>query len=93
MLHEARPKATIMLIGSQARGESSKRSDMDFLVVLPSVKFRRREMVLLSDLLRPLRLPVDVIVTGKKTFQEWSKIPGTLYHAAAKEGKVIFQAA
>ena len=93
LLCKARPQATIILFGSRARGDADSASDIDLLVVEPRVKSRRREMVYLSDLLRPLRVPVDILVVSRKTFTEWSQTPGTIIHRAASEGKIVYAAA
>ena len=59
-LHAARPEATIILFGSRARGDARPDSDVDFMVVLPQAPASpRHEMVVLSDLLRPLRVWAD----------------------------------
>jgi len=92
-LHAARPTATIILFGSQARGDARPGSDVDFLVVQPEVTSRREEMTLLSNLLRPLRLPADVLVASRRTFAKWAAVPGTIYHTAATEGRVLYGAA
>lgn len=90
---QAAPGATIVLFGSHARGEAREKSDMDLLVVEPEVRSRRREMVRLTDVLRPLRLPVDVLVVSRRSYLEWADVPGTVLHAAAKEGQVLHAAA
>jgi predicted nucleotidyltransferase len=92
-LAQAAPQATIILFGSRARGDAREGSDLDLLVVEPKVSSRRREMVRLTDILRPLRLPVDLLVVSRRTFQEWSDTPGTVIYQAAKEGKVLRAAA
>jgi predicted nucleotidyltransferase len=90
-LHAARPEATIILFGSQARGNAGPDSDVDFMVVLPKKPASpRREMVALSDLLRPLRVWADVLVVSAKRFREAAAVPGTLYHTVAREGKVLY---
>jgi predicted nucleotidyltransferase len=79
------------LFGSQARGNAGPESDVDFLVVLPQPpQSTRREMVELTDLLRPLRLFADVVVVSARRFRESAAVPGTLYHAAAKEGMLLY---
>lgn len=61
LLKDAANPVKIILFGSYARGGISENSDLDFLVVEKEVKDRRMEMVRLSDVLRPLRIPVDVL--------------------------------
>ena len=50
---------------------------------------RRDEMVRLRDVLRPLRVPADVLVASKHTFEKWSDTPGTVFYEAAQEGRVF----
>jgi uncharacterized protein len=90
-LHAARPEATIILFGSQARGDARPDSDVNFMVVLPEPpRSTRKEMVMLSDLLRPLRVWADVLVLSARRFREASAVPGTLAHSVAREGKVLY---
>lgn len=92
ILKKAVPHSTIILFGSHARGDAGEGSDLDFLVVEPEVRARRREMVRLTDLLRPLRIPVDVLVVSRDNFESWSNAPGTVIYRAAREGKVLYAA-
>ena len=89
LLQEAAPGAKIVLFGSHARNDAGPDSDLDFLVVEPAVTSRRAEMVRLRDVLRPLRIPVNVLVVSAQTFEKWSATPGTVLFAAAKEGVVV----
>ena len=88
LLRAAAPGARIILFGSYARGDPHPDSDLDFLVIEPTVTARREEMVRLRDVLRPLRVPADVMVASEKTFREWSDTPGTVLYEAALEGRV-----
>ena len=92
LLKRTAPRASIILFGSRARGDARPDSDVDFLVIEPEVKSRRQEMARLARVLRPLRIPADVLVFSRKVFDEWSEIPGTIIHRAAREGKVLYAA-
>lgn len=49
-------------------------------------------MVRLRDVLRPLRLPVDIIVTSVDKVHEWGNLPGTVLYEAILEGRVVYEA-
>lgn len=89
LLQQAAPGARIILFGSYARGDQDEESDLDFLVIEPNVTEQREEMVRLRDVVRPLRIPVDIVVTSRRTYEAWSGRPGTLLYEAAREGKEI----
>ncbi len=91
-LKEAASPAKIILFGSYARGEAHEDSDLDFLVIEYSVSNTRAEMVRLRDVLRPLRLPVDIIVTSVDKVHEWGNLPGTVLYEAILEGRVVYEA-
>lgn len=87
LLRSVAPGATIILFGSYARGEAGPDSDLDFLVVEPRLTSRHEEMVRLRDVLTPLHIPVDVLVTGAQTLAKWDDTPGTLYYEIRREGR------
>jgi predicted nucleotidyltransferase len=89
ILLEAAPGAKVILFGSYARGDAREDSDVDFLVVQPGPKDEVEEMIRLRDLLRPLRIPADVLVTSQRHFDYWAETPGTVYHEAATEGRAF----
>jgi len=88
-LLEAAPGSRVILFGSRARGDARPDSDIDFLVIEPIVTQRRLEMVRLSDVLRDLGIHADVLVVSQSDFAEWADEPGTVYHEAARTGKVF----
>lgn len=78
----------VILFGSQARQTSTEESDADFLVVEPEVQNRHAEMVRLRQIVRPLRIPVDIVVASYAVFENWKEIPNTVFYEADKEGIV-----
>lgn len=83
----------IVLFGSYARNEANEDSDLDFLVIVPTLTNKRQEMVRLRQVLRPLQIPVDVLVASKLEVEEWGHLPSTALYWALTEGKVIHEAA
>lgn len=86
-LLRAAPGSRVILFGSHARGEAGPDSDLDFLIVEPDVASRRQEAVRLRDVLRPLRVPADVLVVTERIFRECAETPGTVVYEAAHEGR------
>ena len=64
VLADAAQPRSIVLFGSHARGEARADSDLDLLVVEDEVHDRAGEMVRLRRALRPLRVPVDILVAS-----------------------------
>jgi predicted nucleotidyltransferase len=93
LLVEAVAPLKIILFGSHARGEAHALSDLDLLVVLPTVVSRRRETARLLALLARHRIRADVVVTSASFFATWRDVPGTVLYEAAREGKVVYEAA
>ena len=81
----------IILFGSHSRGTAHDRSDLDFLVIEDNVLARRAETVRLQDALRPLRIPVDIVVTSEDTYKAWQDTPNTVYYDAAHDGIVCYE--
>lgn len=93
MLLAAAPGAKVILFGSYARGDARDDSDVDFLVVEPEVTDWLAEMVRLAEVLRPLRLPADVLVVSAERFAYWRDTPNTVMYRAAREGRSYEQVA
>jgi predicted nucleotidyltransferase len=85
----ARPQR-IILFGSHARGEAKDDSDLDFLVIEDEVPDRAREMVRLRRLLRPLRVPADILVYSADEVARWGNQCGSALYWALKEGRVVY---
>ncbi|NLC56980.1 MAG: nucleotidyltransferase domain-containing protein [Armatimonadetes bacterium] len=92
LLREAAQPLRIIVFGSQARGDAGEDSDIDLLVVEKELPDRHAEMVRLRDALRPLRIPIDVLVATEEHLRDWGGVPGTVFHEALTEGRVVYDA-
>jgi predicted nucleotidyltransferase len=93
LLADAPPGSQVILFGSYARGDANADSDVDFLVVEPTLKSRRAEMVRLRMSLRPLGIPAEVLVVSRPAFDAWKLLPNNVIYEAHREGKVYDHAA
>lgn len=50
-------------------------------------------MVRLRRVLRPHRIPADLLVYSKQEVDEWGHLPGTELYWVLKKGKVVYEAA
>jgi predicted nucleotidyltransferase len=93
ILVETAAPRRIILFGSQARGDASAGSDLDFIVIESRVENRRAEIVRLLEALEPTGIPADIFVASERLYEEWSRVPGNLLHEARREGKIVYEAA
>lgn len=89
-LAQAAQPECILLFGSHARGDAREESDLDLLVIETEVPDRAAEMVRLRRLLRPLRIPVDILVYSRADVERWGNQPGSALFWALQEGKVVY---
>lgn len=80
----------IVLFGSHGRGDAREDSDLDLLVVKAEVADRAAEMVRLRRAVRPLRVPVDILVYSRADVERWGRQPGSALFHALQEGKVVY---
>ena len=86
-LSAAAPRARVILFGSHARGDAGPGSDLDLLVIEPSVDDPAEESVRLRRTLRGLGLFADVVVVSEREVEEWREVRGSLIHSALAEGR------
>lgn len=89
ILLDASPRgSSVILFGSYAKGRPRSGSDLDFLIVQPTVPNRRGEMVRLRALLRPLKVPADVLVVSRGAYEAWKDLPNNVVYEARTKGVV-----
>ena len=88
----ARPRKVI-LFGSYARGDATADSDLDLIVVFEEIPNKHREMARLRSAVGMVGVGVDVLVFSEDEIKRRSRVPGTVAYWAAKEGRVMYEAA
>ena len=83
----------IILFGSYARGDFDVDSDLDFLIILPTVVDRFEEMVRLRLVLRDIPMAIDVIVYSRADLEERRHLRGTMLYHALREGRILHDTA
>jgi predicted nucleotidyltransferase len=86
ILKAAPPGTRLILFGSTARGEANEHSDLDFLVIEPTVDDVIKESVRLRHTLDGILVPADIIVVSQKSVRKWRDVYGTVINAALDEG-------
>lgn len=89
LLAGAPPKTRVILFGSHARHEATKHSDLDFLVIEPSVEDLVEETYRLRHTLDDLEVFADVVLVTDEEAHAWGKVHGTVIHAALSEGRAL----
>jgi uncharacterized protein len=82
----------IILFGSAARGEMSRDSDIDLLVIKSGVKHTRRMAMEIDHALGGLRESFDVIVATPEEIERYGNSPALVYHEALREGWTLYAA-
>jgi uncharacterized protein len=89
ILQAAPSETRVILFGSHARGEANQHSDLDFLVIEPSVHDVINESVRLRRALSGLDVFADVVVVSEDEANAWGGVYGTVIHAALSEGRPL----
>ena len=88
-LSAAAPGARVILFGSYAKGSVGPHSDLDLLVVEPSVQSPDDESVRLRRELRDVLVPMDIVVVSEDYVEQWRDVRGSLVNAALRDGRVL----
>lgn len=83
----------LILFGSQARGDTHRWSDADFLVVVPKAEDRDRVWDQIRTALGGSRVPYDLVVSTVDEVRRRGDLVGTVLRPALREGRVLYDAA
>ena len=85
---------SVWLFGSSARGEDSKDSDIDVLVVVgESAEPRYRRAQKAHRIVSDLRVPKDIVVLTQEEWDSQLKVPVSLASTVSAEGILLYGAA
>jgi predicted nucleotidyltransferase len=91
LIEVANPKKLI-LFGSYVRGDATRDSDLDVLVVTShEVESPRRESVRLRNSLSDINMPMDIVVVPFSRFEALREKLGLIYREADRHGKVVYE--
>ena len=83
--------ARIILFGSYARNEATEDSDLDLLIIEPSLPDKAAEYLRLKQAVGRIGVGVDLLLFSVQEFECRSQVPGTLPYWARKEGKILHE--
>jgi predicted nucleotidyltransferase len=91
LIQIGRPKK-IILFGSYIRGNATRDSDLDVLVVAgDEVESPRRESIRLRNSVSDINMPMDILVVSYSRFEALREKLGLVYREADRYGKVVHE--
>jgi predicted nucleotidyltransferase len=90
---EVAQPSRVILFGSYGRGNADEGSDLDLMVIKPTIVNLGEEMLQLYRAVGTTGVGVDVLLYSDAEFERRSQVPGTVLYWARKEGKALYDAA
>ena len=81
----------IILFGSNARGTAGADSDVDLIVVMPTVESKRKIRLAIRETVSGMGLSKDIIVYTPEEMEHYRHLTGSLVNSAWHEGKVLYE--
>jgi len=80
----------VILFGSHARGEASKNSDVDLMIIAESDLPRFKRSRKLYKLFRPYPFGMDLVVYTPEEIEKGKKSPVSFVSSVLREGKTLY---
>lgn len=80
----------VLLFGSSVRGNFTKDSDLDVLVIVKGPVHRRQLAQKINRNLHGIGAPVDIIVATEEDIAQYGNKRGTILRPALLEGQVLY---
>ena len=80
----------VILFGSHARGDITRDSDVDLLVVFHVVENTHRTAVEIRRALKNFPVPKDILVTTRDEIVRRKSMPGDVIRNAVRDGEVLY---
>jgi predicted nucleotidyltransferase len=80
----------VLLFGSSVRGEFTKDSDLDILVIVRGPVHRRQLAQKINRNLRGIDAPIDILVATEEDVAKYGDKLGTILRPALREGQVLY---
>jgi len=81
----------IILFGSNARGTAGTDSDVDLIVVMPTIESKRKIRLAIREAVSGMGLSKDILVYTPKEMEHYRSLTGSLVRSAWREGKVLYE--
>ena len=81
----------IILFGSNARGAAGADSDVDLIIVLPTIESKRRIRLAIREAVSGMGLSKDILVYTPEEMEHYRHLMGSLVRSAWREGKVLYE--
>lgn len=81
----------VVLFGSYVSGKPSKDSDLDLLIIVNTKEKGIKRYAMVSELLEPRRIPMDIIVKTPDEIKKREKMFDPFIRSIFKTGEVLYE--